>query len=251
MNMESHMTRMRSPNYPAIPLRQAIGLVEKIFRADRTNVIDKDVAAEHMGYSGLTGRTLKLLGALSQFALLDKAIKGKVRVSKTAVSILHGTDEDERASAILLAARSPALFRRIAEAFDEPSEKTITSFLMKEGFTDAAVAPVLRSYRETNAFLAAQGVSESYGKGVEIDPDSLSDADEAEDDEMDVVELEPEAKKGKTVFRDGGPLDFQLSTSGLSLTGKTRSPKELTAFIEKLKALATLLPEDEDDSDAP
>lgn len=71
------------------------------------------------------------------------------------------------------------------------------------------------------------------------------------DDEMDVAELEPEAKKGKTVFRDGGPLDFQLSTSGLSLTGKTRSAKELTAFIEKLKALATLLPEDEDDSDAP
>lgn len=240
------MTRMRSPNYPAIPLKQAIDLVEKIFRADRTNVIDKDVAAEHMGYTGLTGRTLKLLGALSQFGLLDKTLKGKVRVSKTAVSILHGTDDDERNEAILTAARSPALFRRIAEAFDEPSEKTITSFLMKEGFTDSAVAPVLRSYRETNSFLAASGVSESYGKESGDTPDSLSEVDD-EDEEMEIDEIAPEAKKkGKLTFFDAGPLDFQLSTSGLSLTGKTRSPKELKAFIEKLTALAVLLPEDED-----
>ena len=68
------MTRMRSPNYPAIPLEQAIGLVDKIFRADRTNVIDMDVAAEHMGYSGVTGRTQKLLGSLSQYGLLEKAV---------------------------------------------------------------------------------------------------------------------------------------------------------------------------------
>lgn len=240
------MTRMRSPNYPAIPLNQAIGLVEKIFRADRTNVIDKDVAAEHMGYSGLTGRTLKLLGALSQFGLLDKTVKGKVRVSKTAVSILHGTTDDERNEAILVAARSPVLFRRIAEAFDDPSEKTITSFLMKEGFTDRAVAPVLRSYRETNAFLAAHGVSESYGEASEVEEESLSDNDLLEDDDMEADELDrPDDKDkrrgGVAIYRDG-PLDYNLSTTGLRLTGNTNSAAELKEFIAKLTLLAGLLP---------
>lgn len=243
------MTRMRSPNYPAIPLEQAIGLVDKIFRADRTNVIDMDVAAEHMGYSGVTGRTQKLLGALSQYGLLDKAVKGKVRVSKTAVSILHGIDDEERKEAIATAGRSPILFRRIGDAFDQPSEKTITSFLMKEGFTDRAVAPVLRSYKLTNAFLAAQGVSESYGMGREVGADSAPDIDGDEGEDMEVDEPELPAKKEKAIFFDGGPLDFQLSTAGLSLTGKTRSPKELNVFIDKLKALAVLLPDD--DGEAP
>ncbi len=242
------MTRMRSPNYPAIPLEQAIVLIDKIFRADRTNVIDIDVAAEHMGYSGVTGRTQKLLGALSQYGLLDKAVKGKVRVSKTAVSILHGIDDEERKEAIATAGRSPILFRRIANAFDQPSEKTITSFLMKEGFTDRAVAPVLRSYKLTNSFLAAQGVSESYGKGGEGSADSASDIGDDEGEDMEVDELVRPATSEKTVRLHGGPLDFQLSTAGLSLTGKTRSPKELNAFIEKLKALAVLLTEDDEAS---
>lgn len=169
-------------------------------------------------------------------------------LSKTAVSIRHGIDVEERKEAIATAGRSPVLFRRIADAFDQPSEKTITSFLMKEGFTDRAVAPVLRSYKLTNAFLAAQGASESYGKGGEVGADSASDIDGDGCEDMEVDEMELPAKKGKVIFLDGGPLDFQLSTAGLSLTGKTRSPKELNAFIEKLKALAVLLPDDDEAS---
>lgn len=243
------MTRMRSPNYPAIPLKQAVDLIDKIFRADRTNVIDKDVAAEHMGYSGLNGRTLKLLGALSAFSLLDKVGKGKVRVSKIAVSILHGIDDAEKRDALLAAASTPALFKRIREAFDQPSDKTITSFLMKEGFTDAAVGPVLKSYNETNAFLAANGVTESYGAGGEGATDSSLEHEDDEDDSMDVDELEqPDAKAGKTggvkITFAGGPLDFNLTSTGLRLTGSTNSSGELKAFIEKLTALAVLLPED-------
>lgn len=244
------MTRMRSPNYPAIPLEQAIVLVDKIFRADRTNVIDMDVAAEHMGYSGLTGRTQKLLGALSQYGLLDKAVKGKVRVSKTAVSILHGIDDEERKVAIAAAARAPVLFRRIAETFDQPSEKTITSFLMKEGFTDRAVDPVLRSYKLTNAFLAAQGVSESYGNGLEAEQESLPDDGLQEDDDMETDEIEREAdkgKRGKITFYEAGPLDYNLSTTGLRLTGTTNSASELKEFISKLTLLAGLLPDESKD----
>src|SRR5438309_2334575 len=154
------MGKLRSPYYPAVPLAQAIDLVAKIFTEDRTNAIDKEVAAKHMGYTGLTGRTLKLFGALSQFGLIEKVGKGQVRVSKTAVSILHWSDEDEKREALSKAGSSPALFRRIRATFDEPSERTITSFLIKEGFTDTAIPAVLKSYKETNRFLAEAGVSE-------------------------------------------------------------------------------------------
>lgn len=247
------MTRMRSPNYPAIPIKQAIDLTDKIFRADRTNVIDKAVAAEHMGYSGLTGRTLKLLGALSSFGLLDKVGKGKVRVSKTAVSILHGIDDEEKRVALITAATTPVLFKRIRDSFDRPSDKTITSFLMKEGFTDVAVGPVLKSYNETNAFLATNGVTESYGVGQEDAPDSLPDVDEEDGGEMDTDVIEkPDAVVGKgggVKMFINGPLDFQLSSTGLRVTGSTNSALALKTFIAKLTALSALLEEEGDGQD--
>jgi hypothetical protein len=241
------MARLRSPNFPAIPLAQALSFTEKIFSSDRTNAIQKVDAAKHMGYSGLTGRTLKLLGALSQYGLLEKVGKGKVRVSKTFVTIRHGLTEAERREALALAGRSPPLFQRIRNAFDEePSERSITSFLMQEGFTDSAIGPVLRSYRETNLFLAQEGVTESYGDDAGEGPESES-FEEQEERPM------PEVRTAERTTRfipppppppnEGGPLDFIYSSSGLSVTGRTGTATELKAFIEKLKLLADLLPE--------
>lgn len=41
----------------------------------------------------------------------------------------------------------------------------------------------------------------------------------------------------------GGPLNFNLTSTGLWLTGRTSSVEELEAFIDRLKALADLIPE--------
>jgi hypothetical protein len=247
------MARLRSPNFPAIPLGQAVSFTEKIFSNDRTNAIEKVDAAKHMGYSGLTGRTLKLLGALSQYGLLDKVGKGRVRVSKTFVSIRHGLTADERREALALAGRSPVLFQRIRDAFpEEPSERSITSFLMQQGFTDSAIAPVLRSYRETNLFLAQEGVTESYGDGAEEGPDSESFEEQEERLMPEIRTTErggvrftppPPQQPDPALFLAGGPLDFNLSSHGLAVVGKTKSAKELKAFIETLQTLLPLLPE--------
>jgi hypothetical protein len=233
---ESYMGKMRSPNFPTIPLGQAIDLVGKIHREDRQNAIDKEVAAKHMGYTGLTGRTLKLMGALSQYGLIDKVAKGQIRVSKTAVSILHWSDDAERREAIAKAGTSPVLFRRIRDSFDDPSERTITSYLIKEGFTDTAVPAVLKSYRETNRFLAEAGVSESYGTGALEDADSPSDEEEDED----VIEATPMAPTRNAellaAINDGAPLDFKISSGRLTLVGSTVSPAAAKAFLPKLQA---------------
>lgn len=57
---------------------------------------------------------------------------------------------------------------------------------------------------------------------------------------------QPQGSTGQStdqIFWNKGPLDFNLSSSGLAVVGKTNSASELKAFIEKLKALAVLLPE--------
>lgn len=247
------MARMRSPNYPAIPLGQAIDFIAQIYKADRTNIIDKAVAAKHMGYSGLTGRTLKLLGSLSQYGLLEKAGKEKVRVTPTAVSILHGLTNDEKIAALSKAAGSPPLFRRIRDNFDDPSVQTITSFLMQEGFTDTAIAPVLKSYSETNAFLAAHGVSESHGKGREDGQESASDEDDSEPEEMQEVKQEEFA--GTVDQRKPPPpadeLTFNFDGRSIAIDGRTVRPSELKAFISDLamihEVFARLVPEEKQD----
>jgi hypothetical protein len=160
-----------------------------------------------------------------------------------------GRDRDEeKRGALVAAATAPALFKRIRDTFDQPSDKTIPSFLMKEGFTDTAVGPVLKSYNETNAFLAASGVTESYRNGGSAGADSPPDADDDEDEIMETDELEkPEAKPDKAggvKMYSSGPLDFNLTSSGLRITGSTNSSAQLKAFIEKLNALAVLLPEE-------
>lgn len=236
------MAKMRSPNFPAIPLGQAIGLVDKIFREDRTNPIDKEVAAKHMGYTGLTGRTLKLMGALSQFGLVDKVGKGQIRVSKTAVSILHWSDEDEKRDAIGKAGTSPALFRRIRDSFDSPSDRTITSFLIKEGFTDVAIPAVLKGFKETNRFLADAGVSESYGRGGDDAPDSFSEDDEDEptvNTHAQVVELAP-PPPSMPLANDRNELRANFDLRSVSISGRTAEPGELRAFIADLTEVADL-----------
>ncbi len=246
------MGKMRSPNFPTVPLGQAIDLVGKIFREDRQNAIDKEVAAKHMGYTGLTGRTLKLMGALSQYGLIEKVGKGQIRVSKNAVSILHWSDEGEKRDAIAKAGTSPSLFRRIRDSFDDPSERTITSFLIKEGFTDSAIPAVLRSYRETNRFLADAGVSESYGHGAPDDADSPSDEEEDED-VIEAIPMAPtrNAELLAALNDKDAPLDFEISSGRLTLVGSTVSPAAAKAFLPKLQAaieffaLVGVEPEDE------
>ncbi|MBU6357915.1 MAG: hypothetical protein KJS79_14465 [Rhodospirillales bacterium] len=162
------MTRIRSPNYPSVSLKQAIVLIEKIHKANRTNVISREVAAEAMGYSGLTGRSLKIIASLIQFGLLAKAGSGDVKVTPTAVDILHG-DENDRLAAIKKAGLSPQLFRDIHERFPEgiPSQNAIRSYLVKQEFADVAIGPAITAFIETYDTL--EGIRESENHDTEAE----------------------------------------------------------------------------------
>ena len=168
------MARMRSPNYPSIPLRQAIDLASKIHGLNRTNIIDRDVAVLDMGYSGVTGRSLKVLAALIQYGLLSKSGKGSVRVTQTAVDILHGIEAEDRNAAMLRAGREPSLFKMIFERFPDgvPSENAIRSYLIQQGFADVAIGPAIKSFMETYHDLEHIRESESHGDDAEEVPES-------------------------------------------------------------------------------
>ena len=148
------MERQRSPSYPTLTLEQAIEMVAKIHKANRTNVISRETAARDMGYTELTGRSLTVLGSLAQYGLVEKAGKGDIKVTRRAVEILHPVEEAHRVEAIAEAALAPALFRTLHERFPEgvPSENALRSFMVQSDFNDVAIGPAIAAFLETNAY---------------------------------------------------------------------------------------------------
>jgi hypothetical protein len=51
------MAKARSPSYPAIGLKEAIEKAGAVYRHDYQNQVPREVAANHMGYQSLNGKT--------------------------------------------------------------------------------------------------------------------------------------------------------------------------------------------------
>jgi hypothetical protein len=159
--------KSRSPQYPSLSLPQAIEMIEKLHKANRTSVISRETAAKDMGYTGLTGRSMTVIAALGQFGLVEKTGKGDIKVTRRAVDILHAVDEVDRAEAIQDAANAPALFQQLMERFPEgvPSQNALRSYLIQQDFGDVAIGPAINAYLETIAFAEKTKESGRSGEG--------------------------------------------------------------------------------------
>ena len=159
--------RQRSPSYPSTPLGEAIEITRKLYQVERTNPVDRAVAAKAMGYSGLTGRSATILSNLIQYGLLEKTGKNEVKVTRRSIDILFPDTESSSRAAMREAALEPELFQRIRERFADgiPSEASLEAFLVRQGFTPVAIPPATRAFRETFLYIEDMGVSDSYPQG--------------------------------------------------------------------------------------
>jgi hypothetical protein len=214
---ELQMAGNRSPRYPNFSLRTAIKQAEKIFQADRRNVLDRDVAAKHMGYSGLSGPADKSIATLVQFGLLERVGRGEVRISQMAVDILHPDTPHRKLEALKKAAYSPTIFKAIKDRFpDGVSTDALRSYLVRENFLDRAISPITRAYSDTIGYLAQNGANDSGGA------EPIEESDSAEDE----VEND-EAVVSQTPVRESARAGSQSSTSanpGSGLAGLRLGP---------------------------
>jgi hypothetical protein len=158
------MAGTKSPKYPNFSLRLAINQAEKVFKADRRNAIDREVAVKHMGYGGLSGASEKTLGTMVQYGLFEHAGKGELKVAQLTVDILHPSSASERKRALADAAFRPPLFKALKARFpDGVSDDALRSYLVRENFLDRAINPVISAFNDTCAFLKQEGAFESDG----------------------------------------------------------------------------------------
>lgn len=143
--------RIRSPNYPALSLPEAIKRVQALYGAHHTHAAPREVVAKGLGYNSLNGASMTAISALQKYGLIDRAGDG-LKVSERALRILLPHSPVERATAIQEAANDPPLFAELKENFPDriPGDDLLRNYLLRRGFAPGAVSSVIAAYRETS-----------------------------------------------------------------------------------------------------
>jgi len=234
------MARVRSPNYPALSLPEAIERARDIYKVQQKTAEPREVVLKHMGYSGVSGRSLKALSALIKYGLLEPAGDGRLRISKRAIAILYPDPEDPKAqqSAMLDAAHGPALFHAIFEKWSSrPSEASMDHFLTSQDFNLNSKEQVARAFYDTYDLVS--GWLKSYDSGGREQADD-------DDEEDDVVEqtAEVKPKSGTASGKSQQPsvnstkpiFDFETVTISTSIDNQ-EDLEELLFRLEKVKPM--------------
>jgi len=241
------MAKARSPGYPAIGLREAIEKIRAVYEKDYQNRLPRSVAAAHMGYQSLNGKSLGVLSAVAKFGLLEGRGEEN-RVSDLALQIIaHPPGTPERAKAIVEAAARPELFGDLDDRFQggKASDATLRSYLITKKFIPQAADAVVRSYRETKALVAeeAGGYSAETVHSDEVqEPDMMQAGTESATQRPYVRSLIGAPTVGEREFSRG-----QLSREGgyRLLVSGTVGAKELAKIIRVLTLQKELLAENE------
>ena len=145
------MGKMRSPNYPAVGLTEALKLSEALWAREKRTYVSPEAAVAAWGYSGMSGNARTKLGALRRYGLLDEGNEGTVRLSDLAMEIIHHPDgSPERISALKAAAVKPELFRDLYQTHLQSSDQALRSHLITRlDFSDAGAQNVIEAFRDT------------------------------------------------------------------------------------------------------
>jgi hypothetical protein len=246
------MDRQRSPSYPSLTLEQAIDMVAKIHKANRTNVISRETAARDMGYTGLTGRSLTVLASLAQYGLIEKAGKGDVKVARRAVEILHPVEDEHRVEAICEAAMAPAFFRSLRERFTDgiPSENALRSFMVQNDFNDVAIGPAISAFLETTAF--AENAKESRRTGLSPVGPQESPSQPSKEDNLMEAQLALPAPRG---YQPPPVAEPELNKIAMNIDGDTVQIsglfdlKGLRLLKKKIAGLEAIMTPDDGEED--
>jgi hypothetical protein len=235
--------RLRSPNYPALSLPDAIEKVSALYRVEHTHAARREVVAKGMGYNSLNGASATAISALQKYGLLDRVGDG-LKVGERALQILHPHSPAERAAAIRDAAREPPLFADLNDRFPGrmPSDDLLRNYLLRNGFAPGAVTAVITAYRETSEM--AERESQEH--------DSPREQTREHDDMPHLQERQHGSQREavtQTTFTppSGEPFQITYTPGGkIRIAGELTSRERADEFIKAIQALKLLMaPTDE------
>jgi hypothetical protein len=145
--------RERSPNYPSIGFRSALDLTRKLYDAEKRNPMPRELAAKHLGYGGLNGRSKMVLSALRKFGLVDATADDRMRLSDDAYALMIMPPEDaQRGEVIRRLALRPQIYQDLLAEYQDglPSDANLrTNLVLRKKFTEQAADAFIEAFRET------------------------------------------------------------------------------------------------------
>jgi len=165
------MANQRSPNCPQITFEEAAAKGRLVYEKEHTHPSPKEVVAQSLGYSGINGRSLSMIGALRQYGILDGSGEA-LRVTEDAVAYFELEGGAERTGALVRMVFQPPFFAQIRADFPDqlPSEANLKHYLIRHGFLPDAAANVIRVYRENIRLVEDTSKRYTGGQVPEAEP---------------------------------------------------------------------------------
>lgn len=232
------MAKARSPQYPAIGLKEALEKVSAAYNRDYQTPTQRDVIAGHMGYNSLNGKSLGVLSALGKYGLLEGR-GSEYHVSDLAVRIIaHPPGDPERAAAIREAASKPDLFDEIDKRFSggKSSDQAIRSYLLMQKFIPGAADAAIRSYRETKQLVEQEASGHNATAQPGSEPEVMPPKIDAPSHQSPIPPPSLGASDGTL------PFTVALTGAGLEIGARIKNESDVESLIQILETMKPLLP---------
>lgn len=230
-----------NPRFPIIPLGEALSRAKLIYEREHLSTLAPAAIAEAMGYKGLNGASLRMIGALRQYGLIEG--RGEdAKISKDAQTlIIDDPGSGDYLSAIRRVALNPPVFLDLRRQFPgQASERNIAIFLEKKGFKPDAAAEAAKNFKETMALVPAE--SEGYISDEEGEPTSSGDGMQTQipvgpRQATRAYPVDPGTGVPLRVVMNGDRLDIQAS---VDLEGL----KKLQVMLQKYQGILEMMKSD-------
>jgi hypothetical protein len=140
----------RSPNYPSIPLTQAVDLAAKLYEREKRTPVAPEAAVKAFGYGALSGTARTVLASLRQYGLVESVKDGGTRISELAMEIIHHPiGSVERTKALKDAATRPPLIVELMATHADASDDSLRAFLItRKKFSPDGAGRFIPAFRE-------------------------------------------------------------------------------------------------------
>lgn len=161
-------SRVRSPGYPMVDLREAILKSKELWNKDKTNPIPREVAAKHLGYENAGGHGGRVLAALKHFGLISFK-EGDIILTEKAIDLaLHDPNDKVYHDTVQEIALQPDIYSLIFNEYNGsiPSDATLRVKLIKDyKFNADKVDRFITNFRSTIEFARLTAIEEDMGSG--------------------------------------------------------------------------------------
>jgi hypothetical protein len=149
-------TRLRSPAYPTVGLREAVERAKKFYKTDRKAGAPPEIAVKHMGFATPHGLAMSVLSALKKFGLVAES-NGRIVPTQRTIEIVELPEDDpRRRKALREAAFSPAIYSELIEQHRDsgwPSDDVLEAELITyRNFNPNSVKGFVQDLRDTLDF---------------------------------------------------------------------------------------------------